>query len=146
MRAHHPWRDGGLHLHGGTAPACAAPYGVAAGSITTSSAEINWNCTGTYIVEFGLPGFTPGTGSIPGTGGTVWTGTAVPGSPVTITGLSASATYQAYVRQLCSGPAYSANSTAASFATPCGTVNVPYAQDFESVVASAFPIACPCRT
>ncbi|HMN04973.1 MAG TPA: GEVED domain-containing protein [Flavobacteriales bacterium] len=100
-------------------PACPIPMSVTANSISTTSATISWTCagcTGSYIVEYGPAGFTPGTDANAG-GGTIWTGTAVPGSPVTITGLASNTAYTVYVRQMCGASDFSANSAATNFST-----------------------------
>jgi hypothetical protein len=117
-------------------PACPAPSGVTAGSVTASGASISFTSGGSsFIVEYGPTGFTPGTGSTAGTNGTVVTGAA---SPIALTGLAANTTYQVYVRQDCSGT-ISANSTVVSFTTPCAAVNLPYVEDFSSAVLPAIP-------
>ena len=125
----------------GVAPTCQAPTAVDASNLTTASADIAWtctSCTGTFIVEYGVAPFAPGTDGTAG-GGTIWTGSPVAGSPVTITGLSAQTNYAVYVREVCPGPDYSPNSTVENFTTPCAALNVPYTQDFETAVAPAFP-------
>lgn len=89
-------------------PACLAPTGVATNSVTPNSANVTWTGSGaTYIVEYGLTGFTPGTGAGAGAGGTIITGT----SPVALTGLTQATGYDVYVRQNCTASAagYSAN-------------------------------------
>ncbi|MBP7514147.1 MAG: fibronectin type III domain-containing protein, partial [Flavobacteriales bacterium] len=98
-------------------PACVAPT-VSSSNIGTNSADISWTCagcTGPYYVEYGLTGFTPGTGAT-ANGGTLWTGGPVAGSPVTVTGLANLSGYTVYVRQDCGGGNYSAN-TGTSFTT-----------------------------
>ncbi|MFZ1658743.1 MAG: choice-of-anchor J domain-containing protein, partial [Flavobacteriales bacterium] len=132
-----------------TIPTCLVPTAVAVSAITQTSASVAWTCTscvGNYIVEYGTTGFTPGTGATAGVGGTIWTGSPVAGSPVTITGLSASTGYSVYVREHCSGVNYSFNSSVANFATLCGTVNVPYTLDFESAIVPAFPACVATQT
>ncbi|MCZ2298211.1 MAG: choice-of-anchor J domain-containing protein, partial [Chitinophagales bacterium] len=82
-------------------PACAEPTALSAGSITTSSASISFIGAGTaYILEYGAPGFTPGTDNNAGVGGTIVTGSA---SPIAISGLTSNTTYDVYVRQDCTG-------------------------------------------
>ncbi|MBL7738290.1 MAG: choice-of-anchor J domain-containing protein [Chitinophagaceae bacterium] len=97
-------------------PACSPPVNIVAGNITSTSASASWQGTGNFILEYGPAGFTPGTGNIAGTGGTVIS-TAV--SPLSLTGLSPSAGYHVYVRQDCTAAAngYSNNSPAAAFTT-----------------------------
>ncbi|MBX2972800.1 MAG: hypothetical protein KF797_06845, partial [Flavobacteriales bacterium] len=122
-------------------PSCEAPTGVGASNITTEGADIAWtctSCTGEFIVEYGAPGFTPGTDGSAGDG-TIWTGSPVAGSPVTLTGLSSATAYQVYVREVCPGDDYSANSAVVNFTTACDAVDVPYSENFNSVSAPAFP-------
>ncbi|MBL7738291.1 MAG: fibronectin type III domain-containing protein [Chitinophagaceae bacterium] len=117
--------------------ACDLVSNVTAGSITTTTASISFSSAGNnFIVEYGAPGFTPGADANPGTGGTIVTGTA---SPVIISGLTANTSYAVYVRQVCPGPEYSANSPVIQFATLCAAVNVPYTENFDGVTAPATP-------
>jgi hypothetical protein len=95
-------------------PACPGPSLVKFSSTTNNSAIINWIGTGTYILEYGLAGFTPGTGATAGAGGTVISGAV---SPQTISGLTASTSYDVYVRQSCTGSTYSVNSPKVNFTT-----------------------------
>ncbi|MCB0764456.1 MAG: choice-of-anchor J domain-containing protein, partial [Flavobacteriales bacterium] len=123
-------------------PTCLTPTGLGATNPSVEGADIAWtctSCTGTFIVEYGAPGFTPGTDGTAGAGGTIWTGAPVAGSPVTLTGLMSSTTYSVVVRQVCPGPDYSANTSPVSFTTSCGAADVPYFQDFESAVTPAMP-------
>lgn len=107
-------------------PACVSPA-VSNSNVTANSADISWTCggcTGVYYVEYGLTGFSPGSGAAAG-GGTLWTGGPVAGGPVTITGLSSTLGYTVYVRQDCGGGNFSANS-GTSFTTllDCSTAPV----------------------
>jgi hypothetical protein len=78
------------------AVACPAPntFQLTAGSVTTSSASFTWNvgCVETaWEIEYGLTGYTPGTGTI----------APVAVTSATLTGLTPSTAYQAYVRSDC---------------------------------------------
>lgn len=106
------------------ASSCTTPTSAAASSITASGATANWSCascTGSYIVEYGATGFTPGTGASAG-GGTV---AAVAASTYTyaITGLASGTAYDYYIRQVCTGPVYSSNSTVQTFTTTSSSCN-----------------------
>ncbi|MFM9986547.1 MAG: GEVED domain-containing protein [Flavobacteriales bacterium] len=97
------------------APTCVTPTLVFANNVTTNSADINWNCvscTGSYILEYGLTGFTPGLAGTAGVGGTVVTAPAgnYQFTPFTLSGLTPGTTYDLYVRQDCGLGDYSANS------------------------------------
>ncbi|MBX7263034.1 MAG: choice-of-anchor J domain-containing protein, partial [Chitinophagaceae bacterium] len=115
-----------------TPPACFAPSSLSAGSVTKSSASISFAGAGSaFILEYGAPGFTPGTDNNPGVGGTIVTGSA---SPIAISGLTANTTYDVYIRQDCGGGIYSVNSTKVTFTTLCDAVTTyPYTEGFNSV-------------
>ena len=116
-------------------PACASPA-VSIGTVTSAGATVTWSQTGSFILEYGETGFTPGTGATAGTGGTLIDPAT---SPQAISGLTPDITYQVYVRQNCtgSGNGYSANSSVVTFTVPpaCtnntapanGATDVPYA-------------------
>ncbi len=100
-----------------TAQTCDAPTSVSSNTITSNSANITFTGLGSsYIVEYGLAGFTPGTGATAGTGGTIVTGT---GSPIALTGLNSLTLYNVYVRQDCTTGAlgFSPNTVMYSFTT-----------------------------
>jgi len=108
------------------------PSGVAASSITPTSASISFtctSCTGTFVLEYGAAGFTPGTGAAAG-GGTVITSAS---SPVALSGLTANVSYDVYIRNNCSGSDYSSNSVKLSFTTPCANNALTYTQGFNAV-------------
>jgi hypothetical protein len=106
-------------------PSCLNPTASAATSVTGNSAIANWTGgTGSYIIEYGATGFTPGTGATAGTGGTVVTASAG-ATNITLSGLSSTTAYQYYVRQVCTGPTYSPNSSAIAFTTLCGASAAP---------------------
>ncbi|MBK6946272.1 MAG: hypothetical protein IPH21_16635 [Flavobacteriales bacterium] len=112
-------------------PTCQAPTGVTAINPTTDGADVSWTCVtcsvaDDFVVEYGAPGFTPGTGIAAGAGGTVWTGTVVSGSSVTLTGLSGLTAYSVVVRERCGPGEFSANSSVANFATLCGGTTCDY--------------------
>jgi len=102
-----------------TPPTCAPVSGLSASNTGATSASVNWtcaSCSGSFIVEYGAPGFTPGTGLTAGAGGTVATTTAV--APYALTGLTGGSNYTVAVRQNCGGT-FSTNQTA-NFTTPPG--------------------------
>lgn len=104
-------------------PACPPPIGVFINNITASTAAVNFTGTGAgYIVEYGLQGFTPGTGAAAGVGGTIINTTS---SPVALSGLTTMAEYDVYVRQICVGPVYGPNSAVTPFQTTLVNDNAP---------------------
>jgi hypothetical protein len=99
-------------------PACQPPTAVTTNSITDVNAVVSWSGTGTFLLEYGPAGFTPGTGAAAGAGA-VLINPAV--SPQTIGGLSPGTAYDVYVRADCSAAnnGYSSNA-GASFITNSG--------------------------
>ncbi len=118
-------------------PTCRKPTNVGAVGITPTSIEVTFTSPGTdFIVEYGAPGFTPGTGATAGAGGTIVTGTA---SPIIIPGLNASTTYDVYIRRVCiAGVDYSEN-VKATATTQCVATNIPYLQNFETAFVPGMP-------
>src|SRR5690606_402604 len=109
-------------------PACIAPSAISVTSMTPTSATVEFTVTGTAYVEYGPPGFTPGTGATAG-GGTVVSGA----SPLLIPGLTPNTEYDFYVRQDCGGGIFSDNADGGGFHTPCIAITTfPYTEDFEA--------------
>jgi hypothetical protein len=106
-------------------PACPGPSFIKTASITTNTAQVNWTGTGSFVLEYGLAGFTPGTTNTPGAGGNIVTST---GNTLTLTGLSTNTNYGIYLRQNCTSSlnGYSSNSSKISFSTflNCATATV----------------------
>ncbi len=78
-------------------PLCPAPLNLAATNVTSTTADLIWTVIsggGTFNVEYGLSGFTPGTGT---------TISNIVGNSVSISGLIAQTNYQFYIKQNCSG-------------------------------------------
>ena len=83
-------------------------------SITTTSAVVTFSSSASSVVEYGLHGFSPvGTGNTAGSGSSTVIYPAT--SPQTITGLTASALYDVYVRNYCASG--DVNSTVVTFLT-----------------------------
>ncbi len=98
------------------APTCMYPMSLNSSNISASSTILSWAGTGTlYDIEYGLSGFTPGTG------------TTIPGvsNPYTLTGLTGGATYQFYVRQDCGNNDYSTWSGPHTFIPGTYVGNIP---------------------
>ncbi len=127
------------------APACSTPNAVSFSAVGSSSATVSWgNTSEPCVIEYGPAGFIPGTGATAGAG-TVASTSAT--SPYTITGLNPTTTYEVRIRQVCSGPSYSANSFFARFTTSmdCSTAQVlacgEYVDDANAPAAYAYGAA-----
>ena len=108
-----------------TTPDCPVPSSATASNMTFTSAQANWTCngcTGSFIVEYGPAGVTPGAGTTPGTNGTIIT-VASGNTSVAITGLNNATQYTYYIREDCTGSSngYSINSGAQNLTT-LGTI------------------------
>lgn len=106
------------------APTCLAPSGLVATNVAGTTADFGWtpNGTGTqWKVEYGLLGFTQGTGD------TVLT----TNNPVTLTGLTPSSDYQIYVQSVCGPGDTSLWTGPLVISTACATVLAPYTQSFD---------------
>ncbi|MBO7445390.1 MAG: fibronectin type III domain-containing protein, partial [Bacteroidales bacterium] len=119
------------------APTCPKPYNIQASDLTTNSVTLTWSQNGTatsWDIEYGPSGFTPGTGTVE---------TAY-NSPYTVTGLSASTSYDFYVIADCSGDS-SDYSNACTVATACDAITqLPFTENFDNYgtgTATAYP---PC--
>jgi hypothetical protein len=106
-------------------------------TITTTSATVPLvcvGCSGTYIIEYGLSGFVPGTGTTAGVGGTIITTSS---ASTILTGLLPGTSYDIYVRQTCPvSSLISANSSKKVFSTLCNAATLPYAEGFNTGTVS----------
>ncbi|MCC3157837.1 fibronectin type III domain-containing protein [Hymenobacter sp. 15J16-1T3B] len=95
---------------------CGTPRGLTATNLSLTSATLNWTAlsgNGTFTIEYGPRGFTPGGG-----GSGVVTRTGISGNSLAITGLTPLTTYQFYVTQNCGGTlGNSSRSNAGTFTT-----------------------------
>ncbi|MBP5535982.1 MAG: fibronectin type III domain-containing protein [Bacteroidales bacterium] len=112
-------------------PQCHAVTAMNHSNVTQHSATIGWTdltSAGSYKVEWGIQGFTPGTGTVD----TVHT------TSYTIQGLVASTSYEAYVTPICYGNNIASNSIA--FQTQCGDIrhsDMPYFYGFEDATSQS---------
>ncbi|MBI1315679.1 PKD domain-containing protein [bacterium] len=111
------------------APACPAPTQPNVIGTTTNTATVYWTAGSpaatTWFVEYGAPGFTPGTGTVVSPAST--------NDTITISGLSASTTYEFYVSELCPNGIDTSNATGPrTFTTLCTTANMPYLRDMNT--------------
>jgi hypothetical protein len=105
-----------------TPPACAKPSGVNFTVLTPTSVSFTFaGNAGSYELEWGPTGFTPGTGSSATTGTTSATITVLPAT-----------TYDLYLRANCvaAGNGYSAWYGPVSFTTPCLVQALPVTESF----------------
>ncbi|MBI5540865.1 MAG: T9SS type A sorting domain-containing protein [Bacteroidia bacterium] len=111
-----------------TPPACMFPTALSVGTTTTTSASLNWTNGGTetaWNVQYGLPGFAIGTGTI----------VAVTAHPYTLSGLTVGTSYEYYVQADCGGTTSTWVGPFA-FNTACDVVNTfPWVDGFESGIA-----------
>ncbi|HEX2616629.1 MAG TPA: fibronectin type III domain-containing protein, partial [Flavobacteriales bacterium] len=101
---------------------CSAPA-LSVGSITATSASASWTCagcTGSFVLEYGPVGYTPGAGATAGATGTLVSATAT--NPNAIAGLVGNTAYTVALRQNCGAGGYSTNSTVNITTLPgCGS-------------------------
>ena len=112
-------------------PSCLAPSTLSTSSLTATSTDLAWTENGTattWNVEWGPTGFTPG-------GGTMVTGTTT--NPQSISGLSATTTYDFYVQADCGG-SLSSWSSVASFTTPCASYIPDYTTNFSTFLPACW--------
>lgn len=89
---------------------CNVPTALQVSSVGSEDANLNWsdaNTSANYSIEYGITGFTLGTG-------TTLTSTQ---TNISLTGLAPNTTYQVYVKAICSATNDSMNTNAASFTT-----------------------------
>ncbi|MCZ2222436.1 MAG: fibronectin type III domain-containing protein [Chitinophagales bacterium] len=118
-------------------PTCGDPTNVAAGSITTTSADISWDAplNGTptsYSIFYSTSNTTPPITQAPSIAG-------IAGTSTTITGLTPATQYYVWVRSVCSATDSSSWSSQKGFVTSCNPSNVPYLQDFETATVPGMP-------
>jgi len=119
---------------------CLTPSQLSVLQFDSTTLTLDWdigsNCANT-VVDFGAVGFAPGT-DFSSIGGTV---VSVACPPVTITGLSPSASYEFYVREFCGGADFSGNSCPVAATTLCSPPPATLTEDFDS--QNLCPTTCP---
>ncbi len=125
------------------AVACITPSVVIVEGADSTSAILNWsdggNCS-TSILEFGTPGFSPGSDSTQGGGDVVYVGCP----PVMLTGLDPSTDYEIYIREYCGNGDFSANSCPMVFSTGCSPPPATLLEDFDSQAPCSTNCPDPC--
>ncbi len=106
------------------APSCLPPTNLSVSNITVNSAELAWTTGGAsnWQVEYGLAGFTPGTGTV----------VAATTNPFVLGGLNANTDYEVRVQDSCGLGDVSFWTTIESFTTACNVVSAPWSEDFEN--------------
>lgn len=115
-------------------PTCLIPTGLNASALTTSGATLGWNAgteAGTWNVEYGVSGFTQGTGTM--------ADAAV--NSITLNTLSSATTYQFYVRKDCGSGDTSDWAGPFSFTTPCEAVSA-FTEGFETTATGTVMPTC----
>ncbi len=109
-------------------PSCQKPVDLAVNNITTSEADIAWTESGSatqWNIKVSTNPIDPAIGS-----GDFFEGSTTT-NPHSLTGLASATTYYVYVQADCGSGDMSEWSQEATFTTTCGTVTVPYTQEFE---------------
>ncbi|MFL0353003.1 fibronectin type III domain-containing protein [Xanthomarina sp. GH4-25] len=114
------------------APTCPYPSALSVSNITSNSADLEWNESGTattWDIEWGVSGFTPsGTPTIEDT----------INNPYTLSGLDSATAYEFYVRSDCGGGDTSDWVGPFEFTTECATYTMPFLEDFTSFLPSCW--------
>ena len=107
-----------------TASSCSPPSGLAFYNVTNNSATAYWTTGGAsnWIIQYGLSGFTPGSGMF----------MLATNDTTDITGLMSQTTYDVYVKDSC-GTTTSFWNGPVSFTTLCDPAVAPYMENFDSL-------------
>ncbi|TVQ17183.1 MAG: T9SS C-terminal target domain-containing protein [Bacteroidetes bacterium] len=114
-------------------PSCPAPFGLSASDITAHSAQLTWNDIGNgteWDLEWGVAPFSPGNGTLV---------QGISQTAYQLTELSASTSYQFYVRAVCAENETSAWSGPYTFATECGAADLPITENFDLLYNGDLP-------
>lgn len=111
-----------------TPSSCAPVNNLAVDALTSSSADVSWNENGTatsWNIEWGVPGFTPGTATEIGSDNSIV-------ENYTIGGLTPVTDYQFYIQADCGGGNLSNWTGPFSFSTLCDVYTPDYTQPFNT--------------
>lgn len=108
------------------APSCPKPQDLIVVGTTNSSITLQWTSGGAsdWNIEYGAPGFSPGTGTI----------VNATSNPFTVPGLSANTGYEFYVRDSCGLGDVSDWVGPVGDTTDCNPVSTPYLETFDGAV------------
>ena len=110
-----------------TPPTCLPVMDIDTVNVSTTTVELSWtelNAATSWTIEYGLAGFTQGTGT-PLTANT---------NPYTVTGLNPSAQYDFYIQADCGGGDLAAWRGPFSMYTDCGIAVAPFYEGFNNAV------------
>ncbi len=105
---------------------CPSPTNLSVNNITSNSAQLYWFENGsatTWNIEYGLAGFTQGTGT------TIYHTTT---HPYNLTGLNSSTNYDFYVESICSPTDSSTWTGPYTFTTNCSAYTAPFIETFDA--------------
>lgn len=104
-------------------PTCPKPSNLQVVARSFDQITLGWTSGGAsnWQIEYGAPGFTPGTGTL----------VNVSSNPVTISGLSTQTAYDFVVRDSCGSNDLSAWSQSVLGVTLCGVQSTPYSENFD---------------
>ena len=123
--------DYDFHIDNFFVGTCPAPSNLTASNITDVSANLGWienGSAGNWAIEYGLGGFTLGTGS------TMSTTT----NPYTLSSLTPNTTYEFYVRAVCGAGDSSTWAGPFSFVTACAVVTPNYSENFTNYIVNCW--------
>ena len=105
-------------------PSCPDPSGLTSSNVTSSSSDFSWTAGGSetaWNIEYGASGFAQGSG----------TTVAVTTNPYSLTGLTASTSYDVYLQADCGNGDLSQWIGPISITTSCAAASVPYLENFD---------------
>ena len=131
LKYYNPYDNGAIYVDNFSItelPDCPRSQDLTCTNFTNNTATLSWTEQGTaseWLIEYGLPGFVPGAGTVVQTNS----------NPFTLTGLTSGTNYKFYVRSICSLTDTSDYSNAVIIHTLCDAVTLtdatPYFESFE---------------
>jgi len=112
----------------------------------TTSVLLSWSPSifcGPTIIEYGPPGFTPGTDAAAGVGGEIVFGNC---PPFLLQGLQPDRNYDIYIRRFCGSGGYSINSCKVTIATGCQPPPLTIVESFNSQLLCNTNCGVACNT
>ena len=106
-------------------PTCPAPTDLTFDGSTNTSVDLSWIAGGSeteWNIEYGAPGFTPGSGTV----------VNAMSNPFTVSGLTQNTTYEFYITGVCGAGDESLQIGAVEGTTQCDAFVAPYVEDFEN--------------